>query len=156
MASALPIDDDGSSRVYNIVNRLFHRHYDINSADDQPLFYGEISMFTPNKPDVILHADTSTRAPIVAISKFLKSSGDYKIGIGNPDDINTVQWEDMTKELIHKPKYRLEMTNGRRSFLWKRTRTIGVGNSAPSQWTGWNYKLVDEHTEQVLAVFSGL
>ncbi|KAJ6137655.1 hypothetical protein N7471_004141 [Penicillium samsonianum] len=163
-ASAPPIDDNGSSRVYNITNRLFHRHYDINSADDQPLFYGEISMFTPNKPDLILHAGTSTRAPIVAVSKFLKSSGDYKIGIGNPDDVNAVQWEDMTKELIHKPKYRFEMTvqcgsdqtqSGRRSFLWKRTRTLGVENSAPSKWTGRNYKLVDEHTEQVLGVFSG-
>ncbi|KAJ5208151.1 hypothetical protein N7449_002530 [Penicillium cf. viridicatum] len=140
-ASAPPIDDNGLSRMYIITNRLFRRHYDINSADDQPLFYAEISMFTPNKPDLILHA-----------------------GIGNPEDVINVQWEDMTRELLHKPKYRFEMTvqcasdrtqSERRSFLWKRTRTIGVENAAPSKWTGRNYKLVDERTEQVLAVFSG-
>lgn len=159
-----PAIDNGPSRVYNITNRLFHRHYDINSADDQPLFYGEVSVFTLNKPDLTLHAGTSSQAPIVAVSKFRKSSGGYKIGIGNPDDVNAVQWEDMTKELIHKPKYRFEMTvqcgsdqtqSGRRSFLWKRTRTVGVEDSAPSKWTARNYKLVDEHTEHVLAVFSG-
>jgi hypothetical protein len=163
-ASAHPVEDNGPSRVYNITNRLLHRHYDITSADDQPLFYGEISMFTPNKPDLILHAGTSTQAPIVAVSKFKKSSGDYKIGLGNPDNVSAVQWEDMTKELILKPRYRFEMTvqcgfdqaqSGRRSFLWKRTRTIGVENSAPSKWTNQNYKLVDEHNEQILAVFSG-
>ncbi|CAI7615287.1 unnamed protein product [Penicillium glandicola] len=162
-ASNPPVEDDGPSRVYNITNRLFRRNYNINSADDQPLFYGEVSIFTPNKPDIILHAGTSSHAPIVAVSKFLKSSGNYKIGIGNPDDVIGVQWEDMTKELIHKPKYRFEMTiqcgsdqtqSGRRSFLWKRTRTVGVENSAPSKWTGRNYKLMDEHTEQILAVFS--
>ncbi|CAP74266.1 hypothetical protein E8E15_008779 [Penicillium rubens] len=163
-ASAPPIDDNVPSRVYNITNQFFRRHYDINSADNQPLFYGEVSEFTPNKPDLILHAGTSSKGPIVAVSKFAKSSGDYKIGIGNTDDVNAVQWEDMTKELIRKPKYRFEMTvqcesdqtqSGRRSFLWKRTRTIGVEDSAPSKWTGQNYKLVDEHTEQLLAVFSG-
>lgn len=163
-ASAPPIDDNGLSRMYIITNPLFRRHYNINSADDQPLFYAEISMFTPNKPDLILRAGTSSKAPIVAVSKFLKSRGDYKIGIGNPEDVINVQWEDMTKELLHKPKYRFEMTvqcasdqtqSERRSFLWKRTRTIGVENEAPSKWTGRNYKLVDERTEQVLAVFSG-
>jgi hypothetical protein len=33
-----------------------------------------------NKPDLILHAGTNSKGPIVAVSKFAKSSGDYKIG----------------------------------------------------------------------------
>lgn len=164
MASAPPIDDNGPSRLYNIIKPLLHRHYTINSADDQPLYYGDISSFTPNKPDLTLHAGASSEAPIVAVSKFLKLSGHYKLGIGNPSDVNGIIWEDMTKELIHKPKYRFNMAVDpkynhpqieRRSFLWKRTRSVGIGGSAPSKWTTQNYKLVDERTEQVLAVVAG-
>jgi hypothetical protein len=163
-ASAPPIDENGSSRVYNIVNPMLHRHYEIKSADDQSLLYGEISLFTPNKPDLTLRAGASSQAPIVAVSNFLKLSGNYKLGIGNPDGVSSVIWEDMTKELIHKTRYRFEMTvqhqsdqtqTERRSFLRKRTRSVGVGDSAPSKWTTQNYKLVDEHTEQILAVFAG-
>ncbi|KAJ5162859.1 uncharacterized protein N7500_004689 [Penicillium coprophilum] len=163
-ASAHPVDDIGFPRVYSITNQIFHRHYDINWVDNQPLFYGEISLLTPNKPGLTFHTGTSTRAPTVAVSNFLESSGDYKIGIGNPDDVSAVQRENMAKELIHKPKYRLEMTaqcgydqtqSEGRSFLRKQTRTVGVENSVLSRWTGRNYRRVDGHTEQILGVFSG-
>ncbi|KAJ5774631.1 hypothetical protein N7457_009527 [Penicillium paradoxum] len=163
-ASAAPIDSISPSRVYNITRPLLHRHYIISSADDQPLLYGEISSFTPNKPDLTLHAGASSQAPIVAVSNFLKLSGNYKLGIGNPDAAGNMIWEDMTKELIHKPKYRFEMIiplepdqsqGERRAFLWKRTHSVGIGDSAPSKWTTQNYKLVNERTEKVLAVSSG-
>ncbi|KAK4863233.1 hypothetical protein LT330_002011 [Penicillium expansum] len=58
-ASAAPIDDHSSSR----------RHYDVNSADDQPLLYAKVSMFTPNKSELIIHPGTSSKAQIVAVSK---------------------------------------------------------------------------------------
>lgn len=163
-ASAPPVEDTGPSRVFQITKRLMQRHYDISSSDDKPLFYGDISLFTPNKPDLTLHVGASSQGPVVAVSNFLKFSGSYKLGIGNPDDMSNVQWEDMTKELLHKPKYRLEMTvqhgadqtpGERRKFLWKRTRSVGVEDSAPSRWSIRNYKMVDEQTGQIMAVFSG-
>jgi hypothetical protein len=57
---------------------------------------------------------------------FLKFSGDYKSGLGDPDNVNGVQWENMTKENIQSSKHRFEMTiphdpsqvpAARRSFL---------------------------------------
>ncbi|KAJ5130160.1 uncharacterized protein N7515_006199 [Penicillium bovifimosum] len=163
-ASVPPIDDNGPSRAYNILRPMLHRHYDIKSADDQPLFYGEVSEFTPSKPDLILYAGANGQAPVVAVSKFQKMSGSCKLGLGDPDDINSVKWEDMTREVIYKSRYRIETTiqhqfarteGERRSFLWKRTRSVGVDDSAPSKWTTQNYKLVDEQTEQIVAVFTG-
>ncbi|CAG8030818.1 unnamed protein product [Penicillium salamii] len=163
-ASTPPVDHSGLSRVFQITKGLMDRHYKINSLNDQPLFYGDISLFTPNKPDLTLHVGSSTQGPVVAVSNFLKLSGNYKIGVGNPDDMSNVQWEDMTKELLHKPKYRLETTvpcgsdqshSERRSLVWKRTRSVGVDGETPSRLTVRNYKLVDERSEQVLAVFSG-
>ncbi|OQD83988.1 hypothetical protein PENANT_c014G05771 [Penicillium antarcticum] len=147
---------------------MFLSHFstgtDIKSADGMPLFYADISLFTRNKPDLSLHASASNQAQIVAVSNSLQLSSDYKLGLGDPGNMSSVQWEDMTKENIHNSRYRFEMAvpneriqlaGARRSFVWKRTRSIGVGGSATSKWTTQNYKLVDERSGQVLAVFSG-
>jgi hypothetical protein len=125
-ASDRPVEDIGSSRSYKISKPLFHRHYDINSAEGAPLLYAVISLFTRKKRDLTLHAGTSSQAQIVAVSNFLKFSGDYKSGLGDPDNVNSVQWENMTKENIQSSKHRFEMTiphdpsqvpAARRSFL---------------------------------------
>lgn len=100
---------------------------------------------------------------MVAVSKFLKFSGDFKLGLGDPNDVNQVQWEDMTKESALHSKYRLEMTVPchqepshveRRPFLWKRTHHVKVDDATPMMWSARNYKLVDEVTGELLAVFT--
>jgi len=174
MSSALPrsdsiasahdeLDEQAPSRLYHIYRKPFHRHYEIKSIDDQTLYYGDISLWTINKPDIILHAGNSDKGPVVAVSKFPKFSGPYLLGLGNPDDMNA-QYEDMTRESPLKMKYRFEMTlpskigdpNGeRRSFLWKHTRHVKVDDSPSFQFAGRNYKLVDERTGQLMAVFTG-
>lgn len=157
------LDEQGPSHLYHIYKKPLHRHYEVKSTDDQVLFYGEVSSFTINKPDVILHAGTSAQAPVVAVSKILKSSGDLKLGLGNPDDVNNIQWEDMTKQSPLHSKYRFEMTvpsqqrdshGERRSFLWKRTHHVMVDDSSSFKWSSRNFKLVDEGTGRVLAVFT--
>lgn len=164
IASAHPeIDEQVPSRLYNIYRKPFRRHYEIKSAADQLLFYGAVSDFTPKKPDLILHRGVSDQAPVVAACKFRKSSADFMMCLGNPEDANTAQWEDLTRESLIHSKYRFEMTvpcqqgashGERRAFLWKRTRNVGVDESKP-RWSSRNFKLVDEHTEQVVAVFTG-
>lgn len=122
------LDKQSTSRLYHIYQKPFHRHYEVKSTDGKPLYYGEVSSFTLNKPDVTLHAGTSAKSPVVAASKFLKLSGDFKLGLGNPKDVNRAQWENMTKEPLLHSKYRLEMAvssqqdvphEGRRSFFGK-------------------------------------
>lgn len=163
IASAPPeLDGQELSRLYNIYRKPFRRHYEIKSAADQLLFYGAVSDFTPKKPDLILHRGVSDQAPIVAACKFRRSSADFKMCLGNPEDVNTAQWEDLTRESLIHSKYRFEMTiphqpgashGERRAFLWKRTRNVGVNESKP-RWSSQNFKLVDEHTGQVVAVFT--
>lgn len=164
IASAhIDLDEQSTSRLYHIYLKPFHRHYEIKSTDDQSLYYGEVSSFTLNKPDVTLHAGTSAKDPVLAVSKFLKLSGDFKLGLGDPKDVNHVQWEDMTKESALHSKYRFEMTvscqqepphEERRSFLWKRTHHVKVDDATPMMWSARNYKLVDELTGELLAVFT--
>ncbi|KAJ5085640.1 hypothetical protein N7532_010411 [Penicillium argentinense] len=157
------LGEQGPSRIYQISRPAFHRHYEVKSADDQVLFYGKISTFTHKKPDVTIHAGDSEHTAVMAACKFIKLSGDFKLAIGDPIDENNVVWEDMTKESAIHSKYRFEMTvpnkqqtgnRERRGFLWKRTRHVAVdGESAPILGSR-SFKLVDESTGQVLAVFT--
>lgn len=157
------LDEQGPSDLYHIYRKPFGRHYDIKSADDQMLYYGDVSVWTIKKPDIILHAGSSDKSPVVAVSKFLKFSSEYKLCLGDPDDVNA-QWEGMTKVSALHSRHRFEMTvpsqmgdpNGqRRSFLWKRTRHVRVEDaSTSSMWGVRNFKLVDELTGQLVAVFT--
>ncbi|KAJ5123426.1 hypothetical protein N7448_009523 [Penicillium atrosanguineum] len=156
------MDEQGPSCLYHIYRRPFHRRYEFKSPDDQTVYYGDVSLWTFKRPDIILHAGDSDKGPVVAVSKFLKFSGDYKLCLGNPDDVNA-QWEDMTKESALHSRHRFEMTvpsqTGdpnieRRSFLWKRTRHVKVDDSTSSIWGLRNFKLVDERTDQLMAVFT--
>ncbi|OJJ41203.1 hypothetical protein ASPWEDRAFT_34701 [Aspergillus wentii DTO 134E9] len=91
----------------------------------------------------------------------MKSSSLLKIGLGDPDDPNAMIWEEMTKQTWDHSNYRWEMTihppSGhpeRRSFLWKRTHSVGVEESMPAKLSQRNFKLVDERTGELLAVYA--
>ncbi|CAL5867730.1 uncharacterized protein PFLUO_LOCUS1949 [Penicillium psychrofluorescens] len=157
-------DEQGPARIYPISKSSFRRHYEIKSPDNRTLFYADVSSLTRNKPDITLHAGSDTSAPIVAVSQFLKLSHNYKLGLGNPDDPGNMQWEDMRRESIRGNKHRIEMNirdssspdtpTQRRSFLWKRTRHVMVEDSTRRWGSVRNYKLVDERSDQVVAVFT--
>lgn len=163
IASAhVDLDEHGPSRLFHIYRKPFHRHYEVKSSDDQIVYYGDVSLWTIKRPDIVLHAGDSDKGPVVAVSKFLKFSGHYKLCLGNPDDMNA-QWEDMTRESALHSRYRFEVTvpsqvgdpNGERhSFVWKRTHHVKVDNSTSHMWGGRNFKLVDERTDQLMAVFT--
>ncbi|KAJ5992906.1 hypothetical protein N7451_008630 [Penicillium sp. IBT 35674x] len=155
------LDEQDSSHLYIIYRKRWKRHYEVKSAAGQLLYFGEVSSFKHAKPDLTLHRG-SADAPVVAASKLLKLSGDFKLALGDPDDVNNVQWEDMTRESWMHQTYRFEVntssqsrdTHGqRRALLWKRTRSVGVDGSSPS-WNSRNFKLVDELSGDLVAVFT--
>ncbi|OOQ86079.1 hypothetical protein PEBR_24264 [Penicillium brasilianum] len=159
----LEVDETGSSRIYHVYKPAFRRHYDIKSSSDEPLYYVNISSFTHNKPELTLHVGTNKTGPIIAASKFLKLSADCKLALGDPEDLKTTQWEDMVRESPIHSRYRFEMTipsaegnrhGERRVFLWKRTHSVKVEDTRPFPWSMRSFKMVDEKTGQVLAVFS--
>lgn len=152
-----PYDEQTPSRIYPVYKDFWARHYEIKTPDDQPLFYADISLFSLGKPDLTLHAGSSTQGPVVAVSNFVKwGSGNYKLGLGNPDDPNSVQWEDMIRETLRASRYRFEMNiaGQRRAFLWKRTRHVGVDDAKLKSFEYRNFKLVDERTGKLQAVFT--
>lgn len=138
-------------------------HYEVKTTDDQMLYYTKVSAFGMKKPDMTMHAGNSPAAPIVAACKFLKLSRHYKLALGDPSDARNVQWEDMMSLGSFQSKLRFSMKvpdrhqtgySERRAFLWKRTSHEAVEGSSPLRASGRNFKLVDEKTGDVVAVFN--
>ncbi|KAJ5948422.1 hypothetical protein N7454_001729 [Penicillium verhagenii] len=157
------LDEQNSSHVYVIYRKRWKRHYEVKSAANQLLYFGEVSNFIHAKPDLTLHRGASANAPVVAASRLGRLSGHFKLALGDPDDVNNVQWEDMTRESWIHQSYRFEVNvpnrhegaheHHRRTFLWKRTRSVGVGDTTPP-WSSRNFKLVDEKSGDLVAVFT--
>lgn len=147
-------------RLYHIYHSLIRRDYTVTDANKTPLYLVDNSTWTPHKPDLTVHAGTDNKAPVVAVSKFVRFSRHCKIGLGDPADANNILWEDLLCDGFCHGKFRWQMSMGsgdafsRPAFIWKRTHHVGVGQSSPSVFATGNYKLVDEHTEQVLAVYT--
>lgn len=158
--SAPPPYDLQHHTQYNIYKSTFSRHYDITTADGRPLFHGEVSTFTPGKPDLTLHTGTSDKGPVVATSKF-GFIDSFKVVLKGPSGIYSDQCESMTKGSFWTGQYRWAMTLQfspshpvtRREFIWKRTRHEAVDGRTASVFQ-FNYKLVDAQTDQLLAVFT--
>ncbi|PLB49615.1 hypothetical protein P170DRAFT_357589 [Aspergillus steynii IBT 23096] len=151
---------DGS-RLYNIYHTVLHHHYDVTLADKTPLYHVENSLIRPKKPDLTVHGGMDESAPIVAVCKFLHFSRHLKVGLGDPQNISDVQWEDLVCMNYQLTKYRWQMTMRspygeviKRSFVWKRTHSVGVEDSKPSILSSRNYKLVNEQTDRIVAVFT--
>ncbi|KAJ5091009.1 hypothetical protein N7532_009693 [Penicillium argentinense] len=129
--------------------RFFHLHY-----RKSPLAYVRCSTFTIGKPDLTYHAGETEDAPITAVCKFINFSRHCKVGLGNPDDPN-VAWEDLTRHKLT-THYRFEITldsGERRAFIWKRTNSVGIGEEKPSKISSRNFKLQDDQTEELVAVY---
>jgi hypothetical protein len=155
-----------TSRLFHVYNTFSHS-LNIATEDKKHLYYVNISMFTPGKPDVTLHAGSDRSAPIAAVCKFIRLSANMNVGLGDPKDPNNVIWEALTKENWDHSKYRWEMTihsqktmyaggglGERKAFLWKRTHHVGIGNSMPSMLSERNFKLEDAQTGELIAVYA--
>jgi hypothetical protein len=149
-----------SCRLYHVYHSLFRHHYTVHNADKEQLYHVHNSTWTPNKPDLSVHAGTTTQGPVVAACKFLHFSRHCKVAIGNPDTPNSVDWEDLTALSHLHTRYRFQMSlrseHGveRRSFIWKNTSSVGAGGAKPSKLSWRNYKLVDEPTDRLIAVYT--
>ncbi|KAL6235719.1 hypothetical protein BDW75DRAFT_208837 [Aspergillus navahoensis] len=153
--------DLAHSRVYHIYHTPIRYDYRISDAEKNHLYYVYNSHLTPLKADITVHAGENSNAPVVGVCKFLHLSRHCKVGLGDPQHAGGMAWEDLHCQNLAMTKYRWPMSVpladgrlGRRWFLWKRTQSVGADGASPSLFSLRNYKLIDELTGQVAAVFT--
>lgn len=135
------------SAQYSITYSLWSHDYEVAGTHS---FHVDNSTFRPGKPDLTFHAGRDTNAPIAGVCKFRHFSSDTEIGLGNPNLPNGMIWEGLNSTGFMKVQYVFCMRFADRplqTFTWKKTHSLGLGGSS-------NLKLVEEQTQNVVAVFS--
>ncbi|PWY78124.1 hypothetical protein BO94DRAFT_187187 [Aspergillus sclerotioniger CBS 115572] len=153
--------EPSASHIYQISNTTFRHHYNVATSAGAQLYRVENSPLRPNKPDLTVHAGSDNTGPIVAVCKFLHLSRHLKVGLGDPSTVNLISYEDLLAQDHRHAKYRWQMTMQSaqgyewQSFLWTRTHSVGVqDDSLTSMLSNRNFKLVEEQTGRVIAVFT--
>jgi hypothetical protein len=133
-------------------------------------YFAACSGWKRNVPDITLHsvvAGQDTPGPILGVAHF-RYTRSVKFGIGDSqNDPNSVQWEEMrnVSKMLAKNKYDWDFTEcpewsdidagthppGTRCFRWR--RTISNEDGVENKLSLKNYRLTDEDTGAVVAVF---
>lgn len=140
--------------TYKIVRPRFTRHYDITSPRQ---LYVDVSAITPGKPDLTIHNGDSDKAPIIAVSHFTKFSRQMKLGLGDPANPSSMIWEDLNREGLSAAEHGFAFTlpsGERKTFFWRRTHHHAVDGSNSSLIGSRNFKLVEESSKDIVAVFT--
>lgn len=150
-----------SSRLYHIYHSAIRYDYRVMDAHKNQLYFVYNSHLTPKKADITFHAGEDNKAPVAGVCKFIKFTRQFKVGLGDPDRAGDMVWEDLQGQNFTKSKYRWPMSvpspNGgleRRWFLWTRTHSQVVEGELSSLFSFRNFKLVDELTGQIVAIFT--
>lgn len=121
------------------------------------IYYADVSRWT-GAPDIVLHNGETKDHPVAAISRF-RYSRHLRLGVGNLADELAMLWEEMKNinKLGHS-RYRLEVTNNehgvpgeRRAIVFQRTHS--KENGVTNRLSCMNYKIVDEATGELLAMY---
>jgi hypothetical protein len=144
-------------KTYGFYYASWHLDTKICDEEKNTIYFSETHEWT-SAPDVVLRQGADKHAPVIAVARF-RLSQHLKLGLGDPDASEQgMIWEDLknmaTWGMGHS-KYRFEMTinHERRPFLWQRTRDSADGVHGVNKVGDANYKLLDERTGEVLAVY---
>ncbi|KAJ5096327.1 hypothetical protein NUU61_005683 [Penicillium alfredii] len=133
---------------YDITHSVWAHNYDI-AVHGSHVIHVDNSSLTPGKPDLTFHSGPNSHAQVVGVCKFEHFSTGTKIGLGDPKQPSKMIYEKMLKDGIMSPRYSFRVNIGgySRHLTWKKTHSMGTGPSG-------NFKLVDDTSQRVLAVFS--
>lgn len=156
---------------YIVTKPALSAHYNVASEDGADAYYVDIkTKIMPSKPRLTFHTGGSTDGSVAAVLHFQVPTVDMKVGLGDPADLVTIEWEDLScmNKLTH-AKYtwsvnlpsskgmeeRVGDSVARRTFIWTRTRNQGIDGKKPSGATNRHWKLAAEGSEELLAIFTG-
>ncbi|KAL3447821.1 hypothetical protein BJX65DRAFT_86114 [Aspergillus insuetus] len=153
------------SRTYTIFQSL-KPNYTIIDDEGLPVYHVKTKGLRPTAPHFTMYPGKDASGPIVAFVKFMATttSRTAKIARGDPDYAQNAIWETLKRlDRWSGVRYKWEMAvldyDGaaqRKTFVWKRTRSFNADGLPPESKSLFrrNYKLVNEETGELLAIFS--
>ncbi|KAL3462763.1 hypothetical protein BJX64DRAFT_136508 [Aspergillus heterothallicus] len=151
------------SHVYTIFQSL-KPDYTIIDDYGLPVYHVKTRGLRLTAPHLTMHIGKDASGPVAAFVKFMATARTAKIARGDPEYAQNAIWEDLKRlDRWSGVRYRWEMAvvdyNGvaqRKTFVWKRTRSFNADGLPRGHKTHFrhNYKLVDDDSGELLAVFS--
>ncbi|KAJ5095458.1 hypothetical protein NUU61_004814 [Penicillium alfredii] len=143
-----------SSTQFHVTEESWGRHYRaVTDSKDggKRHFFIENSQFSSQKPDITIHDGADINDSVIGLSKFRRLSSDCDVTLIEDEQTNKTDWVPLIKKGLVSASYSFYIPiQGQLSHLvWKKTRSMG-SHSSPYA----NMKLVDEDSQNVLAVFS--
>ncbi|KAK5058830.1 hypothetical protein LTR84_011094 [Exophiala bonariae] len=179
---AVPVDDEVLEPRSGNVDRLTLKTFvfsrkglrtdmqivDVQNEVDWSSYYAAVKAWKFNTPDVTLHAGIDTTAEIVGVAHF-RFSRHMMLGLGDPlNDPSSVVWEELRRQSLLKNRWSFEFDDSighndigtprsegtrRRRLLWQRTTDAADGVEGLSRMSIQNFRLTDQGTGDVVAVF---
>lgn len=153
---------NATTKVYDVMHTGYHRDYRIFNPDGTAAYYVDNSTFTPETPDVTLHAGDEKSNPIIGVGKFSTMfSKHISIGLGDPKanggrDTVWYMMERSSNFLKQSEfKFNMKLTPSdahAHTFIWKRTSKSVVGDDATFSMS--NFKLIDGANAEIVATFA--
>lgn len=134
---------------YSIKCSSMQDHYDIRSGGSERILYHIKLPSTFRKPTLTIHEGSSPTGRVVGACKY--NWPEIEVGLGDINRPSSVKWERLTRDGVLSPSYTFRVAFGKglpQRFTWKRTRNLGRNES-------WNWKLVNEESQKVAALFEG-
>lgn len=141
--------------TFNIERPSFTRHYEI--SNERGVLYGDISKFTPKKPDLTLHNGSSDKGPVIGMVHFNHFSTEMTMGLGDPANSASVAWEALRRMgwTASAHEFHFTMPSGERKlFTWKRTKSQHIAGKSTTKMDRNNMKLVEGTDGRVIGLFT--
>ena len=129
----------------------------LSSRDKAPLYFIRGSLFRPGMPDVTMFAGKDKHGAVVGVCRYAAFSTSINVGRGDPAQPNNMEWEEVVKASRDHSSYKFSVwsrTRERKTYSWKRTRDPSIKGTKSSQIDRRSWKLEDDATGQVVAVFA--
>jgi hypothetical protein len=133
-----------------------NRHL-VFSEGKPPAYFVRTSIFRPRIPDVTIFAGGDENGAVIGVCMYAAFSRSVMVGRGDPAKPNGVVWERVSKTSRDHSTYKFSIdsqTEARKSYVWKRTHDPSIKGTNSSKLDRRSWKLVDDMTGQVLAVFA--
>jgi hypothetical protein len=126
------------------------------SEGKAPSYFVRTSIIRPGVPDVTIFAGSDKNGTVIGVCNYAAFSTTVYVGRGDPAKPNEVVWEAISKASRDHSSYKFSIGSGteqRKSYVWKRTHDPNIKGTNSSKLDRRSWKLVEDATEQVVAVF---